>query len=100
MDSNILLIDESFVGSDGVSMPALHVLKDSMYNTRFKYEYKEEKPFTVVFNFEKKDFESMKHLLGNKLAIFTYDDLEDFEKNKDNKNCLVKRLKKHHIKIS
>ena len=100
MISNILEIDESFIDSEGVFIPAIHVLKDSMYNTQIKYEFKEEQPYTLIFKMEKRDFDSIKHLLGNDIAIFIYDDLNDFNTNNSNKKPFVKKLKKHHINIS
>ena len=100
MMKNILEIDESFVGFDGTNMPAIHVLKDSLYDTQIKYEYKEEQPYTLIFKFDKPDFDKIKYLLGQYFAIYIYDDLDDFFENKYNKDFLVKKLKKQHIKIS
>ena len=100
MVKSILEIDESFVGKDGIPMPAVHILKDSLYNTRIKFELEEEKPYTLVFKFDRKDFEKIKHLLDQYFAIYLYDDLEDFDENKSKKEILVKKLKKHHIIVS
>ncbi|MCL2114744.1 MAG: hypothetical protein FWH29_00805 [Methanobrevibacter sp.] len=100
MINKILEIDESFIGRDGIQMPAIHVLKDCIYDTRIKYELNEEQPYTLVFKFPRRDFEKIKHLLNQYFAIYIYDDLEDFNENESNDYFLVKKLKKHHIIVS
>ncbi|KZX16904.1 hypothetical protein MBCUT_04550 [Methanobrevibacter cuticularis] len=99
MNSILEIEDPKIVGSNNVPMPVIHILKDCIYDTRMKYEYKEKQPYTLVLNLKRKDYDLLMPYVGKDVIIYKYGNKEEFDKGTENKEYETKMLKKQHIKL-